>query len=136
MALTFRAPFAQTTKISTAVVTTAGTVNNDTPTNTILIATAGSDGALLTKLTALPRATVTASSLYLFVSKDSGTTKRLVSSSLLEAHTVAITTAIPTTDFGYTETDTLRLEAGEELYVSTAVALADGIVMTAQTSDF
>ena len=134
---TFTAPFAQTTKVGTAVTTLAGTITNDTPTNTELIQTAGADGALLTSLTAMPRATVTASALYLFVSNDSGTTKRLVDSALMEAHTVDTTTAIPVTDFtNISETTPIRLEAGDQLYVSSGVALAGGIVFTAQTTDF
>ena len=136
MAKTDTAAFAQTTKIGTATVTLAGTNDTDTPTETVLIATAGVEGALLTKLTAIPRATVTASSLNLFISKNSGTTKQLVSNVLMGAHTVATTTAIPVTDFGFAEDATLRLESGDELYVSTAVAITAGIVMKAETTDF
>ena len=137
MAKTFTAPFAQTTKVGTAVATLAGTITDDAPTNTVLIATAGADGALLTSVTAIPRATVTASALYLFISKDAGTTKRLVDSALMSAHTVAVTTAIPVTDFtNISETTPIRLEAGDELYVSSGVALAGGIVFTAQMTDF
>ena len=137
MAKTFTAAFAQDTKIGTAVATLAGTIDTDTPTNTVLITTAGADGALLTSLSAIPRATVTATALYLFVSNDGGTTKRLLDSALMEAHTVAATTAIPVTDFAnISETTPIRLEANDELYVSSGVALADGIVFTAQTTDF
>lgn len=137
MAKTFTAPFAQTTKTGTAVVTLAGTITNDAPSNTVLIATAGAEGALLTRLTAIPRATITASALYLFISQDNGVTKRLVDSVLMKAHTVASTTAIPVTDFtNISETTPIRLEAGDELYVSSGVALTDGIVFTAQMTDF
>ena len=138
MAKTFTAPFAQTPKTATAVVTgAAGTITGDTPTNTVLLATAGADGAILTRLTAIPRATVTASSLVLFISKDSGTTKRLIDSELMAAHTVATTTAIPETAFAnFSETTPLRLEAGDELYVGSQVALASGIVFRAEYTDF
>jgi len=137
MPKTFTAPFAQTTKIGTAVATLAGTITDDAPTNTVLISTAGADGSLLTSVTALPRSDTTGTALYLFVSKDSGTTKRLVDSALMQAHTVAPTTAIPVTDFvNINETTPIRLEAGDELYVSSGVALASGIVFTAQTTDF
>lgn len=138
MAKTFTAPFAQTPKTATAVATSAvGSINGDTPTNTVLLLTAGSDGALLTGLTAMPRATVTASSLVLFISKDNGTTLRLIDSALMSAFTVNTTTAIAKTTFSaYSENTPLRLEASDRLYVGSQVALASGIVFKAEYTDF
>ncbi len=136
MAKTNTAPFAQTEKTGTAELTAASVITTDTPTNTLLLFTAGSDGALFTQLGFTPRATVTATACYLFTSDDSGSTKMLEKSVLMEAHTVAATTAIPTTDFGYTESAPLRLEAGEELYVSIGVALASGVVAVGRGTDF
>lgn len=137
MAKTFTAPFAQTPMTSTAVVTAAAaSITTDTPTGTELVMTAGADGAILTKLTAIPRATATASSLVLFLSKDGGTTKRFVDSALMAAYTMATTTAVPVTAFGYSESAPLRLEAGDKLYVGSQVALADGIVFKAEWTDF
>lgn len=138
MAKTFTAPFAQTPKTATAVATGAvASITTDAPTNTVLLLTAGSDGAILTSLTAIPRATVTASSLCLWISKDSGTTKRLIDSELMAAHTVATTTAIPETVFSrISENTPLRLEAGDQLYVGSQVALASGIVFKAEYTDF
>jgi len=138
MAKTFTAPFAQTQKIATAVATGAvASLNGDTPTNTVELLTAGTEGAIVTRITAIPRGTVTASSLVLFTSDDSGTTKRLIDSELMAAHTVASTTAIPETLFeNYTETAPLRLEAGETLYAGSQVALSDGIVFRAEYVDF
>ena len=136
MANTFTAPFAQTPKTATAVCTAAATLT-DTPSNTVLLVTAGSDGAILTRLTAIPRATVTASSLVVFISKDSGTTQRLIDSELMAAFTVATTTAIPETTFTtYSEGSPLRLEAGDRLYVGSQVALAGGIVFRAEFTNF
>jgi hypothetical protein len=136
MANTFTAPFAQTPKTATAVCTAVATLT-DTPANTQLLMTAGTDGAILTRLTAIPRATVTASSLVLFLSKDSGTTQRLIDSELMAAHTVAATTAIPETYFAnYSETSPLRLEAGDRLYVGSQVALAGGIVFRAEFTNY
>jgi hypothetical protein len=136
MANTFTAPFAQTPKTATAVVTGVATMT-DTPANTVLLATAGADGAIVTRLTAIPRATVTASSLVLFISKDGGTTQRLIDSELMAAHTVAVTTAIPETVFpAYSESAPLRLEAGDRLYVGSQVALAGGIVFKAEFTNF
>ena len=138
MANTFTAAFAQTPKIATAVATGAvGSITTDTPTNTVVLLTAGADGAILTRLSAIPRATVTASSLVLFTSSDNGTTKRLIDSVLMAAQTVATTTAIASTTFAtYTETAPLRLQAGEQLYVGSQVALASGIVFKAEFTNF
>lgn len=137
MANTFTAPFAQTPKNVTAVATAAATVTTDAPTNTVVLLTAGVNGAILTRLSAIPRATVTASSLVLFTSSDNGTTKRLIDSALMAAQTVATTTAITATTFAtYTETTPLRLQAGEQLYVGSQVALASGIVFKAEYTDF
>jgi len=123
MALTYFAPFAQSGKTAQAVVTTAVTgLDGLTPANTVLLLTAGEEGALLTRLTAIPRATVTASSLLLWIAKGDGSDKHLKDSALMAPHTVEATTAIPVTVFSrYTEDTPLRLEAGDKLYVGTAV---------------
>lgn len=136
MAKTFTAPFAQTPKTATAVCTAAATVTNDAPTNTVLLLTAGAEGAILTKLTAMPRATVTASDLVVFLSKDGGTTKRMIDSKLMSAYTMAATTATPVTAFDYSESAPLRLEAGDEIYVGSQVALASGIVFRAECMEY
>ena len=137
MAKTFTAPFAQTPQTGSAVATLAAAVTTDTPTNTVLIGTAGIEGAILTKLTAIPRATVTASGLYLFISQDSGTTKRMVDSALMAAYTYAATTDNEPTIFdAITESTPIRLEAGDEVYIASAVALAGGIVFNAEWTDF
>jgi hypothetical protein len=138
MAKTFTAPFAQTPKISTNVTTTAClTITGDTPSNTVVLLTAGSDGAIVTRLSAMPRSTCTASNLLLFTSADSGTTKRLIDSATMAAQTLATTTGITLTSFStYTETSPLRLAAGEQLYVGNQVALANGVVFRAEYTDF
>ena len=137
MAKTYTAAFAQTPKTAYAVATDAvASYAGDSPTNTVELLTAGSEGALVTSITAIPRANVTVSSLCVWISKDSGTTKRLLSSVLMDAHTVATTTAIPVTPFSFSETVPLRLEAGDMLYVGTMVALASGIVFNAEYTDY
>lgn len=138
MAKTFTAPFAQTPKTATAVATAAaGTITGDAPTGLVLLLTAGADGGILTSLSAMPRATVTASSLLLYISNDSGTTKRLIDSALMAAFTVAATTAIARTNFtNYDESTPLRLAAGDQLYVGSQVALSSGIVFLAEYTDF
>lgn len=137
MPMTFTAPFAQTPKTAAVVVTAAATVDSDNPANTVELLTAGANGALVTRLAAMPRATVTASSLLLFLQKSGQTTKRLIDSELMSAHTVATTTAIPETAFGnVTDSTPLRLEAGDKLFVGSLVALAAGIVFAAQWMDY
>lgn len=139
MAKIFTAPFAQTPKTLAAVVTAAlGGIGTGTVTGSVLVATAGSDGALVTKLTAIPRATVTATSLVLFLVKSAApTVYQLIDSELMGAYTLAATTAIPETGFGnITESSPLRLEAGDKLYVGSQVALAAGIVVKAEWMDY
>ena len=138
MAKTFTAPFVQGYKTATAVATgAAASITGDAPTNTVLLLTAGAEGGLVVGLSAIPRATVTASSLLLYVSSDAGTTKRLVDSALMAAFTVAATTAIAKTSFtGITTDAPIRLAPGDELYVGSQVALASGIVFTATYGDF
>lgn len=136
MAKTFTAVFAQDPKTFTAVATTAVSgLATDAPTNTHALVTAGAEGAIVTSITAIPRDTVTATALYLFISKD-GTTKRLLRTALMAAHTVAATTEIPVVDFGYSETEPLRLEAGDQLFVGVGVTASSGIVFTAQSTDY
>ena len=138
MAKVFTAPFAQTPKTATAVAVAAVSgLATDAPTGAVLLGTAGAEGAIVTRLAAIPRATVTASSLVLFLSKDGGATLRLIDSELMAAHTVAATTAIPETTFSNISDSTpLRLEAGDKLYVGSQVALAAGIVFAAQWMDY
>lgn len=138
MAKTFTAPFAQDPNTLHAVVTTACTgINSTTPTNTSLIASAGTNGALLTSLTAIPRGTVTASSLLVFSSLDSGVTKNLKASILMGAQTVSTTAQITATDFGIcSEDNPIRLKAGEQLYVASQEAQAAGIVFESRWTDF
>jgi hypothetical protein len=138
MAKTFVSPYAQTPKTATAVATAAVSgLGTDAPTGAVLLGTAGAEGAIVTRLMALPRATATASSLVLFLSKDGGATMRLIDSELMAAHTVAATTAIPETAFGnISDSAPLRLEAGDRLYVGSQVALASGIVFKAEWMDY
>ncbi|WP_046787119.1 hypothetical protein [Pseudomonas putida] len=139
MANTFTAPFVQVPKTGSAIATAAvsGLATN-TPTGLVpLGAAAGINGALVTKITAMPRATVTASSLLLYSSKDAGATYQLIDSELMAAYTQAVTTAIPETAFSnISQANPLRLEAGEQLYVGSEVALASGIQFRSEGGDY
>lgn len=134
MATTNTAVFPQNPNIATAIVTLADDVT-DAATNAVVLVTAGANGAEVSSVTAIPRATVTASSLHMFVKKSGASEIRLFDSKLMTAHTVAATTSIPVTDFDYDETNTIVLAAGDALYVGSAVALAGGIVFTGQWVD-
>lgn len=140
MPKTFTAPFAQDPRPGcSAVVTAAVTgLSTDAPANTVLLLTADTtDGSVLTRLRAMPRGSVTASSLLLFISGDGGNTKRLLDSELMPAQTISTTTAINEVHFlNYSESTPLRMGPGEQLYVGSQVALAAGIVFTAELTDF
>lgn len=126
----------QAPKGAAVVTTTANTTYTSSPTGTAALITAGANGARVTRIRSIPRATVTATGLHLFLSTDGGTTKLLIDSVLMSAHTVAATTAIPETDWGYSDDNPLILPASGILYVSQAVALTDGIVTEAEWADY
>lgn len=138
MAKTFTAPFAQTPKNATGVATLASVIGTaGAPTNTVNIGTAGGDGALVTRVRAIPIATNTATSMYLFISNDRGLTKHLVESAVLPAGTVSATAAAAPTFFAnISEYTPLRLEANTMLFCSIGSANAAGIVFTAEISDY
>lgn len=138
MAKIYTAPFAQTVNNSNCVLTTlTGGITNDTPTNAGLVFTAGAEGSLVTSITAIPRATVTATVLYLFISSDAGTTMRLIDSILIPAQTLSTTAAVTLSSFtNYTEDYPLRLKANERLYVAISVSLASGVVVEARGMDY
>lgn len=153
---THKAPFAQTPKVWTArataafALTGAGSLADSNPANTVLLDTpggagggAGTEGSIIVELYAMPQVTVTATLLVVFSSKDNGATKTPIASALMAAHTVSATTAIPPTVFKHangnpiSETEPLRLEAGEKLYFGVGVApTGGGIVCTARPQDY
>lgn len=118
----------QTVVGGTAVCTTANTGYGDTPTNSVLLIPAATNGQRITKITALARATVTATELQLFVSNDGGTTKRFLSSALMPAYTVAQTTRQAPADFGYSDLSPLELSSTESVYACIGVSNT-GIVL-------
>jgi hypothetical protein len=130
------APFAQTLRTLAPVCTQPGTFVDDNPTNTQLLVSAGPEGALVTEISAFPRGTITATNAMLFLSKDGGTTKRLVDMKTVAAWTSSTTSAPAQTMFGYSELAPLRLEANDKLYISIAVSQASGVVFKSEWSDF
>lgn len=134
MANTFTAPFVQTYKTAAAAVTTALASLNPAIGTLTLLATAGTNGAVVTKLSAIPKGTVTASSLALFLVKSANPSAPfLIDSELMPAYTLSTTTAVPETVFTNISNDTpIRLEAGDMLYVGAQVAQAAGVVFKAE----
>jgi hypothetical protein len=116
---------------ATAVVTTANPTYTDAPTNTVQLLGAQTNGARIQKITALARATPTATELQLYVSSDGGTTKRFIKSVVMNAYTVAQTTAQPLVDFGYSDASPLILSNTESLWVGIGVTNT-GIVFRAE----
>lgn len=102
---------------------TANTTYTTTPTNTVLLVTAGANGSRMTKLRAIPTATVTVTQLQEFRSLDSGTTKKLSNAALGAAsgYTMVGTTLPPIADFGYSDDNPKILKAGEQIYVAAGV---------------
>jgi hypothetical protein len=111
----------QTPIAGNAVATTANTTYTDTPTNSVQLLGAQTNGARMQKVTALARATVSATELQLYVSADGGTTKKFIGSKLMAAYTVAATTAQTVIDFGYTDAAPLILSSAESLWVAISV---------------
>jgi hypothetical protein len=141
MAKTNIAAFAQTPRTATAVATAAAaSIGTDAPTGVVQLLQAGADGAIVTRLSAEPRATLTgATSLVLFLAKsaDAYATMRLIDSVTMPVQTLSTSAGITKTYFGdYAETTPLRLEAGDRLYFGSQVALAAGIVAKAEYTDF
>lgn len=136
MAKTNTPAFVQSLRAAQAVITGANTDRASPGANIATLFTAGAEGSNIVGIWALPRATVTATELQLYLSTDGGATKIYLDSALMSAHTVANTTQVPATLFGrYSEDAPLYLPAAAILYAGAAVALAGGIVFTAIGGD-
>jgi hypothetical protein len=135
---TFNAPFVQKFNgVSAAVTAALGGIGTSAVTGAVLLATGAANGSFIVKLTAIPRGTVTASSLVLFVVKAAApTVYNLIDSALMPAYVLATTTLIPVTTFDKVSWATpLALGAGDMLYVGSQVALAAGIMFYAEQGD-
>ncbi|MDD5106031.1 MAG: hypothetical protein PHC49_10490 [Desulfuromonadaceae bacterium] len=135
---TFLVPYAQDIKTTTAVTTAAcAALTGDAPTNTVEIVPTLTKQSAVVSITAAPRATVTDSSLLLFISKDGGATKRLIRSVKMAALTVAATAEITTTTFSTISLTTpLLMEVGDSLWGGNQVALASGVVWNVARQEY
>ena len=139
MAKTNLAPFAQNKRTGIAIATTAKTIYNDTA-NTVLVVTAGPEGAILRRITAIARATVTATQLQYYRSLDGGVTMTFFGTAIMPAATLSATTIFPEVlkyelASGFLDTP-IALAANERIYCAIGVALAAGIVFTGEWEDF
>lgn len=130
MAITNTPAWPQTPRHEVAGVSTANTNTDGTGTITSLF-TAGSDGSRITGLYAGATATITATSVRFFVSKDSGSSWTYLPrlDALAPAHTLAATTANGgrTTIIDQSDpNDFFELEGGDVLGFTTAVTVSSG----------
>lgn len=112
----------QTPKSAFAEVTTASTDFDTSPTTTVLLLTAGSNGARLTRLNAVPCETVTANFLQVYRSINTGTTKYLSAAATGGSDTVSATDGPSVVDFGYSEANPMILQGSEQIYVATGIS--------------
>ena len=117
-----------------SIADTANAVNG-----TSLLLTAGTEGAIVTRLNFMPRGTITATIAYLFLRRasDPAASRIFVDQVSLPAVTVS-TTAAATKSVSTlaTEVSPLRLGAGDELYVGMSVAASVGVAAYAEFTDF
>ncbi len=111
----------QTPKSAACAVTTANTTFSTSPSNTVLLVTAGANGARLTRLIAIPLETVTANFLQAYRSTDAGATKYLTAAATGGSDTVSGTDGPAIVDFGFSDTNPMILQANERLYVATGI---------------
>lgn len=119
-----------------AICATANTDYSDAAANAVKLLAAGPNGGRLTRLQAIPRATLSAMQLQVFRSTDGGATRRLFRTQLAPAQTMSATTEMAISDFGYSDANALMLSADEELYVGIGVAAASGVCFTAEWGDY
>ena len=125
----------QTPQTSNAACTTSNTTYTTSPTNTVLLVTAGANGARLTRIGAIALETLaSAVQLQLFRSRDAGTTKLFFESALAAAYTMADASEVPTTDFGYSDDNPLILAPNERIYA--AVRVTKAITFNAEWADY
>lgn len=117
-----------------AVLATANTTFTTTPTNTVLLVTAGANGARLTRLEFIPLETVTANALQWYRSIDAGTTKYLAGMATGGSDTVSGTDGSTTVSAGYSDDNPLILQANERIYVATGIT--KGYHVVAEWADY
>lgn len=132
MALTTDTVVLPQTPFSRTAVAVTAEVAFSAPTAVVdlLLAADNVNGARITKLYAIPRATIaTANNVQLY--KRSGATYTLIDSALMAVVTPGASVANAKTDFGYSIDEPLELEAGIGLAVAIGLSVANGIAVRA-----
>ena len=118
--ITPQSPKSAYTIYATAQATYPPTTN---PTNSTLLLTAGSNGARLTKLQAIPQETTGgAYVIQVFRSSDGGTTKYWAAAATGASDTVSATDGPTVLDFGFSDANPMLLAANEKLYWAPSIA--------------
>jgi hypothetical protein len=125
----------QTIQSASVMLASAQNGSLQAPTSTVLLLTAGANGARLTRLEVLATNTQQATQVQFFRSTDLGTTKRLIRAKGFPAYTIANTNDIPILDFGYSDVSPLILGANEQIYVASAMPV-NGINARAEWGDY
>ena len=122
----------QTPVSRTAILTTAETGFN-APTNvvTLLDSADNTNGARLTRVYAIPRATIgTANNIQLY--EYTGSTYTLLDSKLMATVTPGAAVANDKTDFGYSEDTPLYVRSGYGIKAAMGQTVANGVVVRAE----
>lgn len=122
----------QTASANTTVAKANLAIANTTAAVLLVPAATNPAGGLVRKVTVKPLDTCTLTVQYLFRSPDNGTTLYFIADVATSAYTKNATTATPITDFGYTQSAPLYLEAGDSLWCASAVGLPAGFIWDAQ----
>ncbi len=147
MAKTNTAAFAQDPKTALTVpvaainLTGAGSIadTNNQVVGTSALLTSGNEGAIVTRLSCIPRGTNTAFTAFLFIEPagSASGTRILIDSIPVAANTVSASVNSKRTDFVLAnEVTPIRLGAGDKLHVGMSVALAVGVTFHAEYSNF
>lgn len=133
MSLTPNTAVLPQTPISRTAIATVAEAAFNAPTNAVDLLTAADNqnGARISRLFAIPRATIgTANNIQLY--ERNGATYTLIDSQLMGAVTPGASVANPKTDFGYSEDFPLYVRAGYGLAVAIGLAVANGVTVKAE----
>lgn len=133
-------PYPQALNTAFAVCTAAKTTENDL-TNAVLLYTSPTNGSIITKLTAIPRGTGSASfsatRCKVYVCKSSASTVPYpIAYRLIPAQSITESTAFFHMDFGASEAAPIKLAPGDLVYVAIGVAYANGVAFCAEIEEF
>jgi hypothetical protein len=133
MAVTANSIVTPQTPFSRSAVATTAEVAFSAPTQVVdlLLAADNTNGARLTKLVGIPRATIaTANNLQLY--ERTGSTYTLIDSALMATVTPGASVANAKTDFGYSDANPLYVRSGYGLAVAIGLSVANGITFKAE----